>query len=355
MRRSPVPAYRAAGVAALGCAFLMLSPLAAQAAEAATTTGTETGPMKAAMAEYRKKLAAYNKAYDAYEKVAGPYWRAVTDKRSRRRTKVANHMQITADDYVMTQPPVYTGPEKPDNPLQPGKQRSEIPDVEDFLANAKAEFDFVPEAPADEIAYKRAYAKVASGKGLNKEECVKIYGFESGGDGKYDIQAGREYDMKARVISTALGYNQLLTTNTVGLLAEDGDDFVAALSEKAEGADGERKAAAADKIAKLKKMIAFARTVPNDWNAHGRLAGTPKGIGAHALESRRRHRAAAADAQADDLGRFRQAQGLWQAAHRRRARDDEPDGRRQRLRHGDDAEGAARESADQQLLPARRL
>jgi len=283
MRRSPVPACRAAGVAALGCAFLMLSPLAAQAAEAATTTGTETGPMKAAMAEYRKKLAAYNKAYDAYEKVAGPYWRAVTDKRSRRRTKVANHMQITADDYVMTQPPVYAGPEKPDNPLQPGKQRSDIPDVEDFLANAKAEFDFVPEAPADEIAYKRAYAAVASNKGLNKEECVKIYGFESGGDGKYDIQAGREYDMKARVISTALGYNQLLTTNTVGLLAEDGDDFVAALSEKAEGADGERKAAVADKIAKLKKMIAFARTVPNDWNAHGRLAGTPKGIGVHAL------------------------------------------------------------------------
>ncbi len=283
MRRSPVLAYRAAGVATLGCAFLMLLPPASQAAEAATTTGTETGPMKAAMAEYRKKLAAYNKAYDAYEKVAGPYWRAVTDKRSRRRTKVANHMQITADDYVMTQPPVYAGPEKPDNPLQPGKQRSEIPDAEDFLANAKAEFDFVPEAPADEIAYKRAYAAVASNKGLNKEECVKIYGFEFGGDGKYDIQAGREYDMKARVISTALGYNQLLTTNTVGLLAEDGDDFVAALSEKAESADGERKAAVADKIAKLKKMIAFARTVPNDWNAHGRLAGTPKGIGVHAL------------------------------------------------------------------------
>ena len=30
-------------------------------------------------------------------------------------------------------------------------------------------------------------------------------------------------------------------------------------------------------------MVAFARTVPNDWNAHGRLAGTPKGIGVHAL------------------------------------------------------------------------
>ena len=26
-------------------------------------------------------------------------------------------------------------------------------------------------------------------------------------------------------------------------------------------------------VAKLKKMIAFARTVPNEWSAHGRLAG----------------------------------------------------------------------------------
>ena len=283
MRRSPISAYRAATIAALGCACLVIAPLTSHAVDAATSTDTETGPLKARMAEYRKKLAEYHKAWDAYEKIAGPYWRAVTDKRSRRRTKVANNMQITAADYVMTQPPVYTGPEKPEDPLAPTKKRGDIPDVEDFLANAKAEFDFVPEAPADEITYKRAYAAVASAKGLNKEECVKIYGFESGGDGKYDIQAGREYDMKARVISTALGYNQLLTTNTVGLLAEDGDDFIAELAKRMEGAESERTAALADKIAKLKKMIAFARTVPNDWNAHGRLAGTPKGIGTHAL------------------------------------------------------------------------
>jgi hypothetical protein len=196
---------------------------------------------------------------------------------------VANNMRLTADDYVMTQPPVYNGPDKPDNPLQPGKKRSEIPDVTDFLANAQAEFAFVPEGPADEVSYKRAYAKVAAAAGLTKEAAVKIYGFESGGDGKYDIQAGREYDMKARVISTALGYNQLLTTNTVGLLAEDGDDFLAVLAAAAQNADAGRKAALADKTAKLKKMIAFARTVPNDWNAHGRLANTPKGIGIHAL------------------------------------------------------------------------
>jgi hypothetical protein len=283
MPTSPVSARRAMILAALASAFVAFAPLTSHAVDAATETGTETAPMKAAMAEYRRKLAAYTKAYDAFDKVAGPYWRDVTDKRSRRRTKVANNIRLTADDYVMTQPPVYTGPDKPENPLTPGKKHSDIPDVADFLANAKAEYDFVPEAPADEVTYKRAYAKVAAAAGLTKEAAVKIYGFESGGDGKYDIQAGREYDMKARVISTALGYNQLLTTNTVGLLAEDGDDFLAALAAKAQDADADRKAALADKSAKLKKMIAFTRTVANDWNVHGRLAGTPKGIGLHAL------------------------------------------------------------------------
>ncbi len=213
----------------------------------------------------------------------------------------------------------------------------------------------MPETPADEIAYKRAYAKVAAAKGLTKEAAVKIYGFESGGNGPYDIQAGREYSRKAKVISTALGYNQLLTTNTVGLLAEDGDDFLAALSEKHAAADSERKAALADKIAKLKKMIAFARTVPNDWNAHGRLAGTPKGIGVHALNLdidvgpllQTRKLTTSVD--------FAKRKGYDRAAHRRRAGDDEPDRRRQRLRHADHAGGAAPEGADVELLPARRL
>ena len=182
MRLSPVAAHRVAALAALACACLTLTPFASHAVDAAET-GAETAPMKAAMAEYRKKLAAYTKAYDAFDKIAGPYWRAVTDKRSRRRTKVANNIRLTAADYVMTQPPVYTGPGKPDNPLQPGKQRSDIPDVTDFLANAEAEFGFVPEGPADEVAYKRAYAKVAAAAGLTKEAAVKIYGFELGGNG----------------------------------------------------------------------------------------------------------------------------------------------------------------------------
>ncbi len=288
MRRPPVSASRARLLAALvgPCLALMclaLVPPESLAADAATPASNgESAPVKAAMAEYRKKLADYNKAWEVFEKVAAPYWREVTEKRSRRRTKVANNIAMTADDYVMKQPPVYTGPPKPDNPLTP-KTRGEVPDVEDFLTNAKAEYDFVPEGPVDETAYKRAYAKVASAGGLTKEAAVKIYGFESGGNGKYDVQAGREYDPKAKVISTALGYNQLLTTNTVSLLAEDGDNFLAALTAKLDGADKDRKALIEAKLARLKKMVDFARTVPNEWSAHGRLAGTPKGMGAHAL------------------------------------------------------------------------
>ena len=273
---------RFAVAATLGCALIALTSANVGAVDAVPGANGEPVPMKAHLDDYRKQLAAHNKAWEAYEKIASPYWQAVTEKRSRRRTKMANGITLTTADYVMTQPPVYTGPPKPENPLAP-KAKSEIPDVPEFLAAAKDEFDFVPEFPADEIAFKRAYARVAAAKGLERNVCVKIYGFEAGGNGNYDIQAGREFDPKAKVISTALGYNQLLTTNTVSLLAEAGDEFISELKAKLEGADEARTEALRDKIAKLKKMVAFARTVPNDWNAHGRLAVTPKGVGVHAL------------------------------------------------------------------------
>ena len=178
---------------------------------------------------------------------------------------------------------MYDGPPKPKNPEEEKKpQPREIPVKEDFLANAKEHFGFAPQTPETEVAYKQAYAKVAAAAGLTKESAVKIYGFESGGNGGYDVQAGREYDPNARVISTALGYNQLLTTNSVELLAEAGDAFVAALEKAQNGASEARKAQLRDKITALKKMIAFSRTVPDDWNAHDKLGRTPKGIGVHA-------------------------------------------------------------------------
>ena len=56
--------------------------------------------------------------------------------------------------------------------------------------------------------------------GLARDQAVRIYAFETGGNGTYDGQAGIVGNRKdARPISPAMGYNRLLSTNTVSLLA----------------------------------------------------------------------------------------------------------------------------------------
>ena len=70
--------------------------------------------------------------------------------------------------------------------------------------------------------------------GLTREQAVGVYGFETGGTGLYDTQAGLEPPRPgAHAISPALGYNQFSSTNTVSMLGEDGGKFVAALRRKA--------------------------------------------------------------------------------------------------------------------------
>ncbi len=277
-------AKRAIGMTAL--AGVLLVPLVTGIAPFAATRPAQAESaapgLKKRIALYRKKLAVYEKARAAFDKRAAPYWKSVSKTRSQRRRKFADKQTVTLADYVLEQPPLYRGPPEPENPEEKPETRP-IPIVADFLQHAKEQFGFTPKAPARETDYKRAYARSAAAAGLTKEACVKIYGFESGGNGTYDVQAGLEYDRRARAISTALGYNQLLTTNSVELVAEGGDIFIAALRKKAEGARAERRAELEAKIAILAKMIRFARSVPDDWNAHGRLAKTSKGLGIHAL------------------------------------------------------------------------
>src|SRR5262249_1788108 len=100
-----------------------------------------------------------------------------------------------------------------------------------------------------------AYAKVAAAAGLTREQAVRIYAFESGGNGKYDVQAGLEYPRPdARAISTALGYNQLSSTNSVELLAGKGENFVKALQAKGAALSGEGLDALARTLAGLKAI-----------------------------------------------------------------------------------------------------
>src|SRR6478735_7809654 len=181
----------------------------------------------AAITDYQAKLAQYQVARGAYEAEASAYWDAVAEKRRARNTKRREHLPIGLDDYVVTQPPVYSGPARPIDPhapAQPPPERPEIPVVADFLKNAAEKFGFVPDRPASDVDFKRAYAKAALAAGLTRDQIVGVYVFETGGNGSYDSQAGLvPYRPGARAISPAVGYNQLLSTNTVSLFAEDGN------------------------------------------------------------------------------------------------------------------------------------
>jgi hypothetical protein len=274
-----------------GCLLvaLLLSPHEGAAADAAMrlTASATAAPSALTMAEYRRKLEEYTLARRKYEAEADAYWSSIADKRQLRRAKRRNNQDIVLGDYVLTQPPVYSGPPKPVDPSAPPEEvppRKYVPVVADFLRAAAKEFNFVPQQPRSEMEYKRAYAKLASAAGLTKEQIVRIYAFESGGDGAYDVQAGLEQPKPgAQAISTALGYNQLLATNSVELMAEKGDQFIRTLSAKAAGLNDEAKKTLQKKLAVLKSMVAFCRSVPDTWSAHDKLANTPKGLGVHAL------------------------------------------------------------------------
>jgi len=270
-------------------------------------------PSGAAIADYQARLAQYQAAHGAYEAEASAYWDAVAERRRARNAKRRDQMPIGLDDYVLTQPPVYTGPARPVDPrapTQPPPERPEIPVVADFLHNAAQQFGFVPDRPASDLDFKRAYAKAALAAGLTRDQIVGVYAFETGGNGAYDSQAGLvPYRPGARAISPAVGYNQLLSTNTVSLLAEDGNRYLLALRQKAKGLTGPAKLSMERKIEGLKRMITYSRSVPNRWSEHDRLAKTTLGgFGIHA---------AVLDI---DLGPLLQVQKLTNSIHFARAK-----------------------------------
>ena len=273
---------------------LLIAPQAA-AQDGATPPPAVAGAMAQAaspqaIAEYRRKLKEYQEARAAFEQEAGAYWSSIAEKRRGRNAKRRDRQQIALDDYVLTQPPVYSGPKRPVNPSpepepeEKPRQRKAIPLVADLLKAAVDHFQFAPQRAASEVEFKRAYARVASAAGLTREQAVRVYSFETGGNGNHDMQSGLSASRPgSRAISTAIGYNQLLTTNTVELLAEQGHEFVHALTQRAAQLSGAARQAMDRKIAVLKRMVAFARTVPDEWSQHEKLADTPQGWALHAM------------------------------------------------------------------------
>jgi hypothetical protein len=241
----------------------------------------------AVLTEYRARLAQYQQARDAYEQEASVYWNAVSDKRKLRNAKRRSHEVIALTDYVLTQPPVYSGPPQPPNPVPqpppPVSPRPEIPVAADFLQAAREQWGFVPELASD-AAFKRTYAQDARAAGLTRDQVVGVYAFETGGKGSYDTQAGLEPPRPgAHAISPAIGYNQLLSTNSVSLFAESGQRFLTALDHKTAGLTGGAKQRLDSKIAVLRRMIAYCRSLPHSWSEYDEIAKkTPKGWGIHA-------------------------------------------------------------------------
>ena len=148
-----------------------------------------------AIAEYRRKLREYQEARAAFEQQASAYWSSIAEKRRGRNAKRREHQAIALDDYVLTQPPVYSGPTRPPNPepRRPSRnprERKYIPVVADLLKAAAEHFQFTPQRPQSEVEFKRAYARVAAAAGLTRDQAVRVYAFETGGNGNHDMQSG---------------------------------------------------------------------------------------------------------------------------------------------------------------------
>lgn len=226
------------------------------------------------------------------------YWREVDNKRVARKKKKAAEQALAEADYVLTFPPVYQGPSLTPDLAKRWKEFSAKlaeehprpadkpkPGLADFLANARAQYDFAPEVIA-EREFKLRYAREAMTLGLTKDQVVRIYALETSGLGTADMVAGIHPIKKTGTpISSAIGYAQLLAANSVSELVKSGPVFMDRLKRMAAhpSTTPERAAQLHAKIVALGKMTAAARSVPNKWDHHMSYARTAKGMGIHAV------------------------------------------------------------------------
>lgn len=284
---------RSVGYAAIGLACLLVGTFAvltgvgvARAAEInAELAARLTPPQQRAYLAYREARSVFDKAHQAY-------WARVETKRDARRARRMLGQAYMPEDYVLMQPPQYKGPELPGDiarivaALRPAAEAPPpLPDVSDFLRHAKEQFGFVPKVTS-ERDFKRRYAMESLRVGLTKDQVVRVYALETGGNGTYDTLSGiNPVTRQGTPKSSALGYAQILHANSIGAVAKHGDEFAKRLTALAAipGTPAARAAELKAKAAILRKMMKVARSVPYEWNVHRRLAATAKGLGIHTL------------------------------------------------------------------------
>jgi hypothetical protein len=302
----PPPAAKSASTAKPAAAVKKPSAAAKAAAPAKSPAGAKPvaaakppGPPGKLPPELAQRLTpaqqeaylAYREARSAFDRQLRDYWRKVEARRDARRARRLLGQAFTADDYVTGFPPKYQGPElAPEiarivTEVKPPPQERPLPNVAQFLEQARKQFGFVPKR-ATEREFKTSYAIEALEVGLTKDQVVRVYALETGGLGTYDMQSGiHPITRQGKPISSALGYAQLLHANTTGELVKHGEAFARRLAAMAEapGTPGPRAAELKAKAAIVRKMLRAARSVPNEWGAHQRFGMTPKGLGIHAL------------------------------------------------------------------------
>ena len=292
------PLKKCGGLLALGGAAVMLA--ASMAVCGLSTSGAwAQGASRGVSRDLADKLTpaqlaayeAYRTARDQFERQHRYYWRRVEAKRDARKAKRMLGQEYEAQDYIAQPPPKYAGPElTPDiakivAQVVPPTPERPLATVADFLEKAREQYGFVP-TPTTEREFKRRYAQEALAVGLTKDQVVRIYALETGGQGAYDMQSGvNPITRQGRPISSALGYAQLLHANSTSELVKHGERFMRRLlaMAAAPGTPPDRVAALKAKAAIVRRMYLAARSIPNEWSHHMRFAGTPAGLGIHAL------------------------------------------------------------------------
>lgn len=284
---------------ALGCALLL--GFALVAGHCGGVAASEAEIRQAVMAqldpEQQAAFQSYLSAQRKHSARVDAYWGKIEDLKRARSVKRKARQIFTLDDYVLEFPPEYKGPQlsariqkllaaerqRRETPTVPDK--SQIPSVSDFLDHARRHYSFVPER-ISEVEFKRRYAREALKHGLGKEQVVRVYALETGGRGTYDMQAGiHPIKRTGQPISTALGYAQLLSANSISELVKHGGAFASRLEAMASapGVSEARRKELRQKVKSVQAMRRVARSVENDWWAHMRLARTGKGMAIHAL------------------------------------------------------------------------
>jgi hypothetical protein len=170
--------------------------------------------------------------------------------------------------------------------VTPPTPETQLPTVNDFRMAALTEHGFAPEQTT-EIEFKRRYAAEALAIGLSKDQVIRVYALETGGNGTYDMQSGyHPVTRLGRPISSAIGYAQLLSGNSVSELVRHGDGFARRLDQMAASDQSGvpwRAASLRRKAVIVRAMVADAKSVPDEWGAHVKFGNTPKGMAIHAL------------------------------------------------------------------------